>query len=56
MVAVMFGNAGPLGRPDRTYVCVTVGATTYAASKLSPTAANVDCLGDGEEDIDREGR
>ncbi|MEW5316238.1 MAG: hypothetical protein WDW38_007619 [Sanguina aurantia] len=32
------------------------GATTYAASKLSPTAAYVDCLGDGEDDIDREGR
>ena len=32
------------------------GVTTWVAAPYSPIAASVDCLGDGDDDIDREGR
>lgn len=32
------------------------GVVTYCASALSPLAAEADCLGGGEGDIDKEGR
>ena len=32
------------------------GVATYVAKAFSPVAAQTDCLGSGEEDIDREGR
>ena len=32
------------------------GVATYVAKAFSPVAAQIDCLGSGEEDIDREGR
>lgn len=55
--AVMLDLASLLSSLTGPALCDTpAGATTYAAGKLSPTAAYVDCLGDGEEDIDREGR
>ena len=32
------------------------GVATYVATQFSPVDAQVDCLGNGEDDIDREGR
>ncbi|KAK9819914.1 hypothetical protein WJX72_003899 [[Myrmecia] bisecta] len=32
------------------------GVTTYASTAYSPVKAEADCLGDGESDLDREGR
>ena len=32
------------------------GTVNYVKDVWSPTAAEVDCLGSGDEDIDREGR
>ena len=32
------------------------GVATYVAAQLSPLNAQVDCLGNGDDDIDREGR
>lgn len=32
------------------------GVATYVARHFSPLDAHVDCLGDGDKDVDREGR
>ena len=32
------------------------GTVSYASAEWSPVNAEVDCLGSGEDDIDREGR
>ncbi len=34
----------------------TAGTVSYASSEWSPVNAEVDCLGSGNDDIDREGR
>lgn len=39
-----------------TDLCVLAGVVTYVATHLSPVRAEVDCLGSGNSDIDREGR
>lgn len=37
-------------------VACAAGTVNYASAEWSPVHAQVDCLGSGEDDIDREGR
>lgn len=39
-----------------TWIWHVAGTVNYVKDEWSPTAAEVDCLGSGDEDIDREGR